>query len=340
MESDAKVELVFQWLQGLIVENINVGVLTIPAPILTRSFQDLGDGKESFEDALKVSIVQFPFPYAQTCDCMLLMHWLAVPFVVTQWMSTWWLAFFFAFGQVFTLYTLNLIAEELENPFGSYANDLDSVQMQSAMNQHLRMLINSSTQRLPLLQPGLDPDELTMKLDSGEGGTSFHDMWAEISYTRGVRVKHRCASVNHNAAQPGSALRTWASSQSWASRLSSRLWPSEACSSLPVGCVSASCVSSRSKSTLSVKSRSDPELVGGAAQHCASDSLALPQPFAEPSLQSWPSRSETFLESPRSPVPDGPMPVSPRPPDKPPPVARKVVPRLPLDALPQPLAEL
>merc|ERR1712012_841499 len=74
-ESDAKVELVFQWIQQLIVENITQisgeerkGVLDIPPPILSRTFQELANGIVAYNDAIKVSSIPFPFPYAQTCD--------------------------------------------------------------------------------------------------------------------------------------------------------------------------------------------------------------------------------------------------------------------------------
>ncbi|CAK0877820.1 unnamed protein product, partial [Prorocentrum cordatum] len=64
-QSEAKVELIFQWIQQLIVENISTGVMSIPPPILTRSFQEMASGMVHFHNALKISTVPFPFPYAQ-----------------------------------------------------------------------------------------------------------------------------------------------------------------------------------------------------------------------------------------------------------------------------------
>merc|ERR1712032_273008 len=140
-DCDSKVELIFQWIQQLIVENIRTGVLSIPAPILSRSFQEIATGMVHFHEAMKISNVPFPFPYAQTCDALLMLHWIIVPFVVAQWVHKWWWAVAFSFLQVFTLWTLNLIAVELENPFGTDPNDIDSVQMQQVMNNHLRLLM-------------------------------------------------------------------------------------------------------------------------------------------------------------------------------------------------------
>merc|ERR1719433_1906269 len=82
-QSDCKVELIFSWIQFLIVENIETGVLSIPPPILSRSFQELANGMIAFHDAMKISYIPFPFPYAQACDCVLLLHYVLVPIITS-----------------------------------------------------------------------------------------------------------------------------------------------------------------------------------------------------------------------------------------------------------------
>merc|ERR1740121_3571480 len=64
-KSRRPVELVFSWIQALIVENIKTGVLSIPPPLLSRSFQEYANGMVQFHDACKISTCPFPFPYAQ-----------------------------------------------------------------------------------------------------------------------------------------------------------------------------------------------------------------------------------------------------------------------------------
>lgn len=147
----AKVELIFQWIQTLIVEQIKPGILSIPPPILSRAFQEIANGMVHFHEALKIANVPFPFPYAQICDALLVIHWLFVPFVVSQWVSRPWWAAMFSFIQVFTFWCLNLIALELENPFGTDANDIDGSQMHFEMNERLRLLLRSSTKTTPQL---------------------------------------------------------------------------------------------------------------------------------------------------------------------------------------------
>eukprot|EP00971_Amphidinium_carterae_P108138 2140811-Amphidinium_carterae.1 len=128
--SPFKVELIFEWIQNYIVECISSGVLSIPPPILSRAFQESANGMVAFHDALKITYIPFPFPYAQTCDCLLTFHVLVAPVVTSQWVNSPVWAGLFVFVTVFILWSLNFIAVEIENPFGTDANDLDGEFMQ------------------------------------------------------------------------------------------------------------------------------------------------------------------------------------------------------------------
>jgi len=177
--SHSKVELLFSWIQFLIVENIDTGVLSIPAPILSRAFQEIANGMVAFHDAVKITYIPFPFPYAQTCDCLLVMHWLVVPFVTSQWVTSPIWAAVFVIIQVFILWSLNFIAVEIENPFGTDANDLDGHYMQKEMNRHLMLLLRPETIRTPLLMP-----EHCQVQDSHMGVEvvirSFREVWNDL----------------------------------------------------------------------------------------------------------------------------------------------------------------
>mmetsp|Transcript_49295 Transcript_49295/g.117286 ORF Transcript_49295/g.117286 Transcript_49295/m.117286 type:complete len:642 (+) Transcript_49295:154-2079(+) len=149
--SGSRVELTFSWIQCLVVDNIRTGVLSIPAPILSRAFQEIANGMVAFHDAIKITYIPFPFPYAQTCDCLLVMHWLVAPFVTSQWVTEPVWAAIFVFIQVFIFWCLNLIAIEIENPFGTDPNDLDGRDMQEEMNRHLLLLLTPLATRTPEL---------------------------------------------------------------------------------------------------------------------------------------------------------------------------------------------
>jgi hypothetical protein len=214
-ESNAKVELIFQWIQQLVVTNIKNGVLSIPPPILSRSFQEIATGMVHFHEAMKISNVPFPFPYAQTCDCLLCLHWLMVPFIVCQWVTKPWWAGLFCFIQVFTLWTLNLIAVELENPFGTDANDIDGTSMQETMNNSLRVLLSIESLPIPyVVLNGCTQRDLINKaigeLDRGRP-SSFQQIFSKFDEEGGPpksqvrRFKSR-SSVHKPAAVRRSAL--------------------------------------------------------------------------------------------------------------------------------------
>jgi len=184
-DSNSKVELVFQWIQQLVVENFKAGVLTIPPPILSRSFQEIANGMVHFHDAMKISNVPFPFPYAQTCDCLLFLHWFLVPFIVSQWVVKPWWAAVFSFIQVFTFWTLNLIAVELENPFGLDPNDIDGDSMQMEFNTHVRLLLTPEALNTPRLEGDMAEQERLKRNVVAEGPVtiSFRQAWQQLDDT-------------------------------------------------------------------------------------------------------------------------------------------------------------
>mmetsp|Transcript_16999 Transcript_16999/g.53419 ORF Transcript_16999/g.53419 Transcript_16999/m.53419 type:complete len:594 (-) Transcript_16999:36-1817(-) len=177
--SASKVELLFNWIQLLLIESMDVGILVIAPPILSRSFQGLSNGMVAFFDALKLTYSPFPFPYAQTCDLLLVIHWIVAPFVITQWVSHFSWAMLFVTIQVFILWSLNFIACEIENPFGSDANDLDGFGMQEEMNSHLLLLLSNASQRLPQLSPSA-LTSAQMQLTDMACTDSLIDVWCDL----------------------------------------------------------------------------------------------------------------------------------------------------------------
>jgi hypothetical protein len=84
------------------------------------------------------------------------------------------------FIQVFILWSLNFIAVEIENPFGTDANDLDGKGMQTEFNRQLLMLLQVRTTETPILY--FDEAWLVSeRLDTGEyKSLSFLEVWGVI----------------------------------------------------------------------------------------------------------------------------------------------------------------
>lgn len=151
--SRARVLLVSQWIQQLIVENVRNGLVSIPPPLLTRCFQEHANGMHHFSKAQEIPLVPLPFPYVQTCDLLLFVHWCMMPFVGAQWANSAAMAALFSGSQVFALWCLNLIAVEVENPYGDDANDLDTAESHVDMVRNLLQLLMPATDRTPTLSP-------------------------------------------------------------------------------------------------------------------------------------------------------------------------------------------
>jgi len=156
---DDKVELIFQWIQQLIVETNSRNIFSVAPPILSRAFQELAQGMVKYHDASKIANVPLPFPYMQTMEVLLVFHWIVTPFLTSMWVQSALWAPILTFIQIFFFWSLNSIACELENPFGEDVNDLPAQEMQLSMNRKLLLLLRPGTQRTARLSPQAAFDE-------------------------------------------------------------------------------------------------------------------------------------------------------------------------------------
>lgn len=146
-----KAEVVFYWINLLIVQNLHNGMLPIPAPIVSRVFQELSSGMVRFHECVKVLDTPFPFPYAQMTVALLIVHWIMTPFIASMYSDDSIWAAGIAFISVFCMWSINFIAGELEQPFGDDANDLPTREIQEEMNHSLLNLMSAKMNSVPKL---------------------------------------------------------------------------------------------------------------------------------------------------------------------------------------------
>jgi hypothetical protein len=103
----------------------------------------------NLHNAKKITDTQFPFPYAQLIMLLLYAHALLTPIVVSAFIEHPWWAAIITFVPVFGMFSVNLVANELEMPFGEDPNDLDLHLFQEEMNGSLLMLIHEDADILP-----------------------------------------------------------------------------------------------------------------------------------------------------------------------------------------------
>jgi predicted membrane chloride channel (bestrophin family) len=148
-EAEDKTEVILQWVQRLIVINIDNGVIPIAPPIASRVFQELSNGIVDVQNARKIQEFPFPFPYAQMLTAMLLVHWTLTPIIAALIVNHFAIGAIITFVTTFSLWSINFIAAELEMPFGDDPNDLPVESMQTAFNRSLRTLLNPLVQCPP-----------------------------------------------------------------------------------------------------------------------------------------------------------------------------------------------
>mmetsp|Transcript_106527 Transcript_106527/g.306301 ORF Transcript_106527/g.306301 Transcript_106527/m.306301 type:complete len:550 (+) Transcript_106527:86-1735(+) len=150
-QKEAKVKVVLQWIQRLIVENNRNGTIDIAAPILSRVFQEFSIGIVHMVDANKISQVPFPFPFAQTNWFLLAFFSLGpMPFICAAYLSPERGAIY-TFICVFIFWSVYFIALDIEEPFGTDSNDLPLEKIMCKFNLALETLLEPSAQQPPRL---------------------------------------------------------------------------------------------------------------------------------------------------------------------------------------------
>eukprot|EP00929_Paragymnodinium_shiwhaense_P090188 TRINITY_DN50372_c0_g1_i2.p1 TRINITY_DN50372_c0_g1~~TRINITY_DN50372_c0_g1_i2.p1 ORF type:complete len:674 (-),score=92.96 TRINITY_DN50372_c0_g1_i2:505-2526(-) len=136
-----RAEIVAQWIRHLIVDMHERRVLRAPPPILSRAIQELDRGIVDLNNARRINLVPFPFPYAQMVTFALLLHTLfatATGFNGTSAI----ISAFQTFTNVVVVWAVNFVACEIEAPFGDDLNDIPLFEMQQDMNCSLRFALH------------------------------------------------------------------------------------------------------------------------------------------------------------------------------------------------------
>lgn len=144
-----RVEVILQWLQRLIVCNLDDQVISVAPPILTRVFQELSRGMVKLNNCRKIKEFQFPFPYTQMMGIMLLCQIFLMILVTGVYCRTPAWAGALTFLCVSAFWTINYIAQEIEQPFGDDKNHLPLELLQLDFNQSMSVLVNSDMQQPP-----------------------------------------------------------------------------------------------------------------------------------------------------------------------------------------------
>mmetsp|Transcript_20418 Transcript_20418/g.37187 ORF Transcript_20418/g.37187 Transcript_20418/m.37187 type:complete len:378 (-) Transcript_20418:42-1175(-) len=146
-----RLQLIFQWIQVLVVDHMALGTLNIPPPILTRFHEESANAVVTIQECLNISEVPFPFPLAITAELLLYIYSIMTAVMMVEWTKYIATAALFTYMLVSVVWFFNGVAASLENPFDMQKHALNTQDMQHEFNEHLLALMNPSTQQVPTL---------------------------------------------------------------------------------------------------------------------------------------------------------------------------------------------
>jgi len=148
-DSNDGCEVCLQWIQRLIGDANEQQILKVAPPILSRVYNQLGNGIVMLNNARKIKEFPIPFPLAQMITFMMLIHWVITALVCAASVERFYWAGILSFIVTFSFWGITYIAVELEQPFGDDANDLPLHDMQKDMNASLQSLLDVRAHRAP-----------------------------------------------------------------------------------------------------------------------------------------------------------------------------------------------
>jgi len=142
-------EIALQWIQRLIGDANSKETIKVAPPILSRVYNQLGNGIVKLSRARKIAKFPIPFPFAQMVTIMLLTHWVMASVICATSIDSRVWAGVLSFAVIMSFWSMNFIALELEDPFGDDENDLPLDTMQSELNESIKALMNPQAMKPP-----------------------------------------------------------------------------------------------------------------------------------------------------------------------------------------------
>eukprot|EP00746_Dinoflagellata_sp_MGD_P086047 gnl/MRDRNA2_/MRDRNA2_34040_c0_seq1.p1 gnl/MRDRNA2_/MRDRNA2_34040_c0~~gnl/MRDRNA2_/MRDRNA2_34040_c0_seq1.p1 ORF type:complete len:629 (-),score=68.06 gnl/MRDRNA2_/MRDRNA2_34040_c0_seq1:193-2079(-) len=152
-------DIVMQWVLGTVTEAVQTDIIKVPAPIVSRVYQELNSGMVELAQISTVADIPFPIPYAHMAWGLLVVHFIMTPFYAASFTVSRPWAGLFGFASVFSVWCIQFIGVELEQPFGDDRDDLDLAGSQEEFNKLLMVLLEPEMQWIPSLDAAKTPHE-------------------------------------------------------------------------------------------------------------------------------------------------------------------------------------
>lgn len=105
-----RVFFITHMLRTVMTKAIADGVISVPPPVMSRTFQTLSRGLVALLNARKIADTKFPFPYVFLITLLCHVHAMLTPLLFSSIINSYFWAPFFTFFPIFGFWSLNFIA--------------------------------------------------------------------------------------------------------------------------------------------------------------------------------------------------------------------------------------
>lgn len=134
-----------QRIQRAIISRLHAGGMRAPPPIISRIFQEVSNGLLFYNNATKMKEIPVPFPYVQLNAFLLnVFSCVLCPIAIASFTPVLWLSITTTVVTVLSFYAVFIVANELEDPFGTEDNDMPMIEFHEEFCASLCMLISNA----------------------------------------------------------------------------------------------------------------------------------------------------------------------------------------------------
>jgi len=178
-------------IQRAIITRLHAGGMRAPPPIVSRIFQEISNGLLAYNNATKMKEIPVPFAYVQLNALFLnLFAIFLCPVAIASFTPTVWLSLTTTAVTVISFFAVFIVANEMEDPFGTEANDMPMLAYHEEFCASLCSLM--TTAWLPEDQWLVDEGRWVPPRTVGLAANAFFD---SINSNKSVKIAKRQTAV-------------------------------------------------------------------------------------------------------------------------------------------------
>jgi len=197
-----------QMVQTWIAEEINdlVVICSMPAPIMSRSYQELSNGMNGYSQAQKIADIPFPFPFTQLMEILLYGYSVLIPMHTAVFTQGQVFTPLLAFCIAYSLWTLSELSRELEDPFADGPNQLPVL---DSHERFIELLRTNYYAHKPSRTRARDEDgtqSIGVRISDVSSSTSINVHATRSRPGEGMEVVHEDTDMDGNKVDPDPEL--------------------------------------------------------------------------------------------------------------------------------------